>query len=791
MRWPFRRKDADSTTESAPSAAPAEVRGAGAPRPPARQWASLPAIPVTITRSAPLVVGPAPVLPPLRPGRRSRSGPPVDVPLGSVTGLAHPAALIHEPKPAPPEPVALVAPAPVVHRPARPMPAEVPTFVNAVDEYVGEPREPAEPHRAPGFLRYAPTWLMPGEPMIPGLPGPEAPTGPPPSFLPKELQSPPELPPRMEEVISNDTDEIVSRPVRKRRANLGQSRRLGLGAPIAMPDGEALIHPEEPPRVVDGSVAPEPAPPARPEPPQEPPPPPAAPARQAAEPEPAPQAPAPQPEPPPRDPPPPPPSGGGGSTPQKRAVATVYRATAELRPAPRQRELPRATVVSAVPTELANAVRARQQADVSDVPVYRGPTVSAAARSRGARAFASGGAVFLPDEAGPADSQKARGLLAHELIHAVQQRTLGALLPTPDSAHGQELEAEAQAAERYYSGESGAAEPAPLIHAPMPTMTPAAEPDFAAAAQHADPLPAARTQTAAPAHSVFDAATRAEVGKIAEDSAKNVVAEWTNPKLTPKQGGGTEGGGTGGTGGTASAGGTTGAGAAKTPAAATSASSFNAGTYRHGLVAAALAMRNDALAPGQSSIGELSAEELSVIDRQVEAEAAKHGVAVESTGPAAQHYEANSAKGWMHALTGANMNYGTGITGFNEPVGSEKSWWGSKTGDKRPMEEKLLDGFGLMNEDTKTQFDTDTWFQEKPADAKDGGKTDATADGANKPAQHEDWLFGEKNPDKSTVDINKIDLDELANRLYDRVRSKLRLELLVDRERAGLLTDFR
>jgi hypothetical protein len=481
--------------------------------------------------------------------------------------------------------------------------------------------------------------------------------------------------------------------------------------------------------------------------------------------------------------------GGGGSTPPKRAVATVYRATAELRPAPRQRELPRATVISAVPTDLANAVRSRQQADVSDVPVYRGPTVDAEARSRGARAFAAGGAVFLPDEAGPVDSPKARGLLAHELIHAVQQRTLGGLLPTPDSTHGQELEAEAQVAERYYSGESGAEEPAPLIHAPMPTMTPAAEPDFAAAAQHADPLPAVRPQSSTPTQSVFDAAARAEVGKIAEDSAKHVVAEWSNPKLEKKQGGGT--GGTGG--GTAPTGGATGAGGATTPA-ATSASSFNAGTYRQGLIAAALAMRNESLAPGQSSIGELSAEELSVIDRQVEAEAGKHGVAVESTEPAAQQYEANSAKGWMHALTGANMNYGTGITGFKEPVGSEKSWWGSETGDKRPMKEKLLDGFGLMNEDTKTQFDTDTWFQDKPADAKDGdkdGKTDATADGANKPAQHEDWLFGEKNPDKSTVDVNKIDLDELANRLYDRLRSKLRVELLVDRERAGLLTDFR
>jgi hypothetical protein len=36
-----------------------------------------------------------------------------------------------------------------------------------------------------------------------------------------------------------------------------------------------------------------------------------------------------------------------------------------------------------------------------------------------------------------------------------------------------------------------------------------------------------------------------------------------------------------------------------------------------------------------------------------------------------------------------------------------------------------------------------------------------------------------------------VELDELATSLYGRLRSKLRLELIVDRERAGLLTDFR
>jgi hypothetical protein len=35
------------------------------------------------------------------------------------------------------------------------------------------------------------------------------------------------------------------------------------------------------------------------------------------------------------------------------------------------------------------------------------------------------------------------------------------------------------------------------------------------------------------------------------------------------------------------------------------------------------------------------------------------------------------------------------------------------------------------------------------------------------------------------------ELDDLARQLYDRLRSRLRMELLVDRERAGLITDLR
>ena len=41
------------------------------------------------------------------------------------------------------------------------------------------------------------------------------------------------------------------------------------------------------------------------------------------------------------------------------------------------------------------------------------------------------------------------------------------------------------------------------------------------------------------------------------------------------------------------------------------------------------------------------------------------------------------------------------------------------------------------------------------------------------------------------LDLDHLDLDELTDRIYGRMRRRLRMELLVDRERAGLLTDFR
>jgi hypothetical protein len=45
--------------------------------------------------------------------------------------------------------------------------------------------------------------------------------------------------------------------------------------------------------------------------------------------------------------------------------------------------------------------------------------------------------------------------------------------------------------------------------------------------------------------------------------------------------------------------------------------------------------------------------------------------------------------------------------------------------------------------------------------------------------------------DRNSIDLDHVDLVDLAGRIYPDIRSRLRHELLLDRERAGLLSDFR
>lgn len=198
------------------------------------------------------------------------------------------------------------------------------------------------------------------------------------------------------------------------------------------------------------------------------------------------------------------------------------------------------------PAELLDAVRRIQGVDVSDVPIHRSPEVTDAARSLGARSFTRDAEVFLPMEQGSSDQSAARGLLAHELTHAAQQRTLGSALPAEDSDAGRALEAQAVAAERWARGlgaepaagsgtgfSTGPSWTAPW-HAATPTtgvqrqtgdVTSVAEPDYmpAPVATIADPsapsaLPAAEPPTngTAPAHDAELGAARDRLVRLSK-----------------------------------------------------------------------------------------------------------------------------------------------------------------------------------------------------------------------------------------------------------------------------------
>jgi hypothetical protein len=114
-----------------------------------------------------------------------------------------------------------------------------------------------------------------------------------------------------------------------------------------------------------------------------------------------------------------------------------------------------------VPTEIATLFRSVSGVDVPDVPIHRGPAVTSQAAALGARAFTRGGAVFLPDAAGPLDHTTTRALLVHELTHVAQQRRLGTV-PAESSAAGAALEHAAIMPAR----RAMRAQPPRLVHAP-------------------------------------------------------------------------------------------------------------------------------------------------------------------------------------------------------------------------------------------------------------------------------------------------------------------------------------
>ena len=84
-----------------------------------------------------------------------------------------------------------------------------------------------------------------------------------------------------------------------------------------------------------------------------------------------------------------------------------------------------------------------------------------------------------------------------------------------------------------------------------------------------------------------------------------------------------------------------------------------------------------------------------------------------------------------------------------------------------------------------------------PGGAHDAAHAGGAAGGARDPSKGDavgarPHGQGKRSPTgREMVDNDHIDVADLAGRIYPMIRSRLRMELLVDRERAGLLTDFR
>ncbi|MEV6609175.1 DUF4157 domain-containing protein [Kutzneria sp. NPDC051319] len=656
MRWPFRKRTADAD--------PALAEPVTVERPQAREWTALPPLPGTFGTKAPLVIGPAPVLPPL-PGRREALPTSEPVLRGSVQGIASVIKPVQFDR----------AAADVVHRPPRRRAVVLPSApepepLTYVDEqHVEEPREARVPHRAPAWLRYSPPpWAMPQneEPGIPDLPLP----------LPLPIMDTPAPPPPAP----------VVRPRPERRANLAQSRRLGLGAPI----------------------------------PQQP----------SAEEEPAPEEPAP-------------------------AVALpVLPALPVVTPvSPPLAEEPAPLIHESVPTDLAASMRQTHNVDVAEVPVVRGKAVSDEARSRGARAFTRGGQVHLPDEAGPVTSPKARGLIAHELVHAVQQRTLGLGLPSPSSEHGQALEAEAVAVERFYAGESSAPAPRPLIHSPRVTVLPGY-----AAESHTqlDPISTPATSTSTPSSSehqqVIDARVREEVDRVATDTARRVVQqEWQNPSLTAEQ-----------------------------------RRALGLPTQQQQQQTQQQTQQQQQQDQPDPTAGYLEAAVLS----RLRPSAARHAP------PTPPGQTTQTQQGPLSQTTAATVQAQSSQgTAQGTAQGTQQQQQDQEQPDPTSgyLEAAVLGRLSRnghhLHRDTP-HHDQQSQTTQTQAQSQSQGSSSPTAQHSTEHAATTDASTTAA-PAHHHVDINDLDLEELSARLYSRLRSRLRLELLVDRERAGQLTDYR
>jgi hypothetical protein len=176
-----------------------------------------------------------------------------------------------------------------------------------------------------------------------------------------------------------------------------------------------------------------------------------------------------------------------------------------------------------IPNDLAETFERSYGVEVADVTVDRSPAAAAKAKAIGAKAFAHHDLIVLPEEAGPVEAVEARALLGHELAHVVQQRTIGSL-PIESDVDGQRLEAAARSVEEWVR--AGAAGPPPPVVPPEP----GAPPD---ATERPGPVPVRRRASAGPP-SGAGAPQRAAAGVATDPAPPRTAARVvTNTSNTP------------------------------------------------------------------------------------------------------------------------------------------------------------------------------------------------------------------------------------------------------------------
>jgi hypothetical protein len=658
---------------------------------------------------------------------------------------------------------------------------------------------PAPPPAPPPFV---PPPLHPAVPIettfeeAPAAPTPAAPAPTPASEVPDVLAGP---------------HPAADMPETPRRLNVGQARRLGLGMPFSRPADEPFVPPglaPEPPPLVHPPTPP--SPPARELPPV-----------QAAPPEPEPESPPAEPTMvhrvglmpplpavdvpsfvvPPKGPPEPPPTPAAGPA---EPILPIYRPAPGAVPRPLPPEPtslvleppPPRRVVERVPDDMAGAFLTTHGVGVHDVPIHRGPAVSAEARSLGAVAFTRRQEVFLPDEAGALHEPDTRGLIAHELTHVVQQRVFGGA-PPASSPEADLLEEHAQDAERFFRGDAGAEAPrpatVPLTHVPKSTVT--IDPN-AYAEQISDELVnrgiARRdwdgTLVFGPSPDVIEA----QISEAVQRAASRAPSGGRSPSSS----------------------------SSSSDAGPTNWGEFGsllAGTAQEMVMAEwNLDEATTTAANQQEARGSLEQERQARYDQLVAEENQNRAAAEQPP----LHHENDSAR-LQELREIANSEFESQFAKLDEDVKSAAQRPGGGTGGagggtgggqggQQQQERSIGQGFRELGGDLlmdATELFGLSYFHDFTSDEESeirgafgsGGSTTAAAGegtagvarAGTGPTSHQSGDDNQAQSGKNEINPDDIDLDALARRLWERMRTHLRGELLVDRERSGKLTDFR